>query len=236
MEQLDGIDVIDLSKKDKIKLPENELMFNGRTLHFRKWKVKDKFELDKAKTLSDIRKALVYNCLNEHCILDLDEYNYVLFKIRNASVHEPFTYEYECPHCGNVKQIETYLDDVIGFSGGNVKELETLNIKLKYIDNEDLYETLVVENPDMYQQFINDFALHIKSYNDTEIKNQKDVEVFVEYLSNLDVDVAEKLFKEWNDKRFKFVIEADVICENCGETEICDFANLPEFFPASWRK
>ena len=60
MEQLNGIDVIDLSKKDKIKPPENELIFNGRTLHFRKWKVKDKFELDKAKTLPEIRKALVY--------------------------------------------------------------------------------------------------------------------------------------------------------------------------------
>ena len=92
MEQLDGIDVIDLSKKDEIKLPENKLMFNGRTLHFRKWKVKDKFELDKAKTLSEIRKVLVYNCLDEHCILDLDEYNYVLFLLILTMVYSYQSY------------------------------------------------------------------------------------------------------------------------------------------------
>ena len=68
------------------------------------------------------------------------------------------------------------------------------------------------------------------------LKNEKDVDVFFECLSNLDVDVAEKLFIELIDTRFKFVIEADVICENCGEREICDFANLPEFFPKSGRK
>lgn len=237
---IDGINVLDTTSNSNTETVSDEfkgyttLIFNGRILHFRKWKVKDKIALDKSKSITDIKKALVYNCIYEQCVLDSDEYNYVLFKIRNETVHEPFEYDYACSNCGEYKPLVLNLEGMMSTVEGNFDKIEEYNIVLKYVDNMVLYDKLVSSEQNNFKQFINDFALHIKSYNGIEIKTEDDVNTFVDYISEMDADIANDLLDKWSDKRFKVIIESDIICDKCGNIDTCDFTNLPDFFPKSW--
>lgn len=219
---------------------------NNRILHFRKWKVKDKKKLDTAQTTNDIKQVLVYDCIKEDCVLDLDEYNYMLFKIRLATLPEEFTFSYTCPECGTEKKIKTELLSLAKIVNADFNDIIfkndncSISIQLTYPLNKEVYEKLVDISMKPFQLFINDFICHIKtvSYigngNETVLDNTN-IDVLVDFIYNLDSDVAEYILSAWENQRFKFAIEDLITCDVCQNQEYCDFSNIPQFFPKSWR-
>ena len=101
-----------LNNNGVVTLPNGEISY-------RKWKVKDKKTLETAKTLTDIKYALVLNCINypngdySKYALDNEEISFLLYNIRNDSMHKPLKQMFICPDCGHAHTKEIDLTDIV---------------------------------------------------------------------------------------------------------------------------
>lgn len=211
-----------------------EIELNGRTIKYRKWKVKDKKALDNAETNLERRKVFVYNCLeNPDTPLDIEEYNFVLSLIRDFSLHNTLDYDLECPDCNHNFSVSKTSAQVVQpiFANYGTIEFKGNVLTVGNVRNRGLYEESINKTLTSMERYITDFALHIQSINGSDVSSVDEV---VNFLYDLDVDDCEKAFEQWELMRFKCNVIQPVECPNCKKVNNFDFSDMPTFFPSSW--
>lgn len=193
-----------------------DITINGRKIEFRGWKFKDKQELDKASNVIEKRKAIVYNCISDKKIaLDIEEFNYLLYIIRNKSLSSKLSF------CGN--------ELVCNFKDADYKPI-TVNdiiIEVGHVSNRDDYEKRINETITDIERFVLDFVFHIKTINSSNVS----VDEALNFFEEMDVELFEKIINQWDlmKSKFTYIVE----CPVCSETHNV-FQN-DEFFPKSWK-
>lgn len=228
-----------LNNNGVVTLPNGEISY-------RKWKVKDKKTLETAKTLTDIKYALVLNCINypdgdySKYALDNEEISFLLYNIRNDSMYKPLKQMFICPDCGHAHTKEIDLTDIVKTEGGDYDINGNITVRDNNIVfgnplNQALYdEFMSVDNLSDYHLFMTDMVLHIRKFNDFEINTRDDVLNVLVMVDDLDSDVADELVSKWNEIRYKTIIDNKVECPECGTYSKFVFEDLPGFYPSSW--
>ncbi len=234
-EELDLTNVVSLQiEETDDPVFKYRIKIRDKVIEFRKWKVKDRKDFSAAQGSLEKRKALVYNCLKDpNTALDNEEYNFILEKIRAVSIKDEIGYNLQCSNCGKKFSLYVNINDVTdcAFSDYHPIEVENIKIELQDVKNRDFYESAMKVVKDINEKYITDFALHIKSINDNNSLSFQDV---VNFILDLDIDIYEKIFKEWDLIRFKCVNLQSVICPHCNKETIYNFNDFPGFFPKSW--
>lgn len=211
-----------------------EIELNGRTIKYRKWKVKDKKALDNAESNIERRKIIVYGCLEDpNTALDLEEYNYVLALIRDYSLHNTLDYDLECPDCHHKFTVGKTSGQIVKpiFAKYGTIEFKSQTITVGNVKNRDIYEESINKTLTSMERYISDFALHIQTINGSDVSSIDEV---IDFLDNLDVDDYENVFAQWDNMRFKCDLIHPVTCPNCNKVNLFDFSDMPTFFPISW--
>lgn len=224
-----------LYNKGVIEIP------NG-TVYYRKWKVKDKTAMEASKNISDLKYALVLNCIeNDHnYALDNEEINFLLHNIRNESVHKPLKHTFICPDCGHTFNKEINIEDIVKTEGGNYNEegnviVGDYNIQFGNPINQDLYnEFMSIIDSSNYQLFVIDMVLHIRKFNDMVVNTRDDVIKVASEVDEIDADIADEIISKWNSIRYKVVIDNEIECPECFSACKLNFEDLPGFYPSSW--
>lgn len=213
---------------------------SGIDLEYRKWKVKDKLELDKIDadlTADNIQKMIrkrevfVYNCLKERVPLDIEQYNYVLSLIREYSLHSPMEFTVECTHCKAKFLQSLSTPEIITFRDADYKDITVKDLTFKIGNVTDPgYDFDILNAMSTSERFLADFAYHVVSINDKEV-SPTDV---MEILGEFDVDDFQVLFDSYNNQKFVCGFSKAIVCPECGEGDIYEFDNLTAFFPKSW--
>ena len=103
------------------------------------------------------------------------------------------------------------------------------SFKMGPLKNRSFYEN-EMKNKNKEEKYIADFVLHVSTYND----NDYTFEDMLHIIDELDIDIFEEIFKQWEDMRFKIDTDHIVKCPHCGYEELYEFDVLPGFFPDSW--
>lgn len=234
-EELDLTNVVSLEiEETDDPVFKYRIKIRDKVIEFRKWKVKDRKNFSTAQGALEKRKALVYNCLKDPEIaLDNEEYNFILEKIRAVSIKDEIGYNLQCSNCGKEFSLYVNINDVTdcAFSDYHPIEVEDIKIELQDVKNRDFYESAMKVVKDINEKYITDFALHIKSINDNNSLSFQDV---VNFILDLDIDIYEEIFKQWDLIRFKCVNLQSVVCPHCNKETIYNFNDFPGFFPKSW--
>lgn len=215
------------------KVDYHDVTFNGRTIKFRKWKVKDKKALDKCENEIQKRKVYVYNCLeNQNEPLDIEEYNYVLANIRDYSLDKELEYELVCPHCNENKTISMKASEAVVFKDANYEPLvhDDIIIEIGPIKSQELYESIVIQSITLSERYINDFAMHIITINGNDV----DYKEAIDFIDDLDVSVYEDIFEQWESKRAKCSFNHKIKCDKCNNESEYSFEDMKDFYPVSW--
>lgn len=206
-----------------------ECTINGKKIEYRKWKVIDKKNLDKAISTIDKRKVIVYDCLKEPVPLDLDEFNCVLALIRDYSLHSDVSFDLECSECNEQFTYSKPVSEIVTFKEADYSSID--NIELGSVQNIELYEEKINNTLTNMERYLTDFAMHIKRINGSDVSYEE----AIDYIENLDVDIFEKIITEWDKKKSKCLYEKEIICPKCGKSTLYNLENMPEFFPNSWK-
>lgn len=213
-----------------------DLNIGNQTIRYRKWKNKDrkKFkelvkqdngnqELIAKHTL----ECLVFDCLDKEYPLSPDEIQYVLTKIRQASIGQYIEFKYVCESCGKENIRELDLDN-ISFSADVVNEIKSknYNIKLQPVKNIKLYNELILNSSDIVQ----DLALRILSVNDETDFSKDDIEALFDEMDTDELDIILDQFK----KRFNINNNISYTCKFCNHKQDLIFNEIPDFLPDSW--
>ena len=219
----------------------NEFYINGKHIIINKWKVKTRSDLLKCSTFTERRKVLVYDNLKEFVPLDLEEFNYVLYRIRDYSFNAPIKYNLTCNSCGKEYSVAYNLKDLYRPFNGFDKDVEFTHlnngklVKIVFTNLMDKnfadYEKLVTDESDEYRVLLTDFIYHIKSINGAEIM---DYNKLLTEIEQWDADVFEKFFNDYNSIKFYLNTENTVKCPHCLKTEVMNFDEFPNFYPDSW--
>jgi len=195
----------------------------------RKWKAKDRKNFKKALKISEdidvsIISELVINCLqNPDEALSYEELQYILIEIRKYSISDKVNFEYICDVCEKHNKIRFDLDDinrpqwekwgiVDGIQFGNI-----VNSKF-YNDNKD-------EDDD-----IKELAFHTVSINGVDTYTFDEI---VEYFDDMDIARFDAILDKYNKMKFTIGNTKEFQCE-CGNKQVFEFDEIPEFFPDNW--
>ena len=161
----------------------------NKSVTIRKWKGKDKklfLKLldDKTATQHQIMDALVYNCVEEDIVLSIEEFRYVLSRIRAYSLGDILDMEYLCDQCGEISAHSFKISEVIKPNMSTLDKINVDNIEIQFdeIKNRDIY-LKYIEDDDLF-----DMLLRIKSINGDDSYT---LENLVDYFDDLDIDVIE---------------------------------------------
>lgn len=210
----------------------------GNKINFRKWKVKDKKKfisiIKEEKAPSLITDALVYDCLEKPEVpYSADELKYLLLQIRVATLGDELDYEFECSSCmepydytAKISEIfkEEYSEDKIISSKGISFEMGNIRNKQYYLDT-------IEQCPDEETKYLADFMFHVAKINDNDAFT---FDKLYDTIQDLDVDVEKDIFNQWDEIRFTVNDIHAVECPFCGNKELLQFDDLPEFFPTNW--
>lgn len=215
---------------------DQEVKLRGKSIKFRKWKVKDKKKyLENIKNIPLAREALIYDCLEDKRIaLDDEELKYMLIQIRMASLKDPIEYEFTCEKCKGAYDYSADLSQIVSMEGSNIATLVSGNTELEMsnITNKDFYQELFLSAKTYEAKELVDFMMHIKSVNGNDGFT---FEQLNDMVSNMDAKDFEDIFEKWMDARQRVNNVGAVTCPHCGHEEWYEFDALPGFFPQSWR-
>ncbi len=215
---------------------DQEAKLRGKTIKFRKWKVKDKKKyLENIKNIPVSREALIYDCLEDKRIaLDDEELKYMLIQIRMASLSDPIDYTFNCEKCNKDYEFAADLRDIVTMEGTNVGDIVSGDNVITFgnITNKDFYQDLFLSADTYDAKELVDFMLHIRSFNGNDGFT---FEMLNEYISEMDAKSFEDIFEKWMNMRQRVNNVSAVVCPHCGHEEWYEFDALPGFFPPSWR-
>ena len=207
----------------------------SKEIKFRKWKVKDKINLDKAKTTKEIRDAVVYNCLeNPTEVLDDEQYQYVLTAIRNASYKVPMKYIFSCIACGQDFEYKVDPAEVFKAEFKDYVPIKTKNYEIivQDIRSRESYEKLMTdESLNLSEKELLDFIFHIKSLNKNDAFTFEDI---LKMIDEIDLDEFTEIFSQWSNMRFRVNRNIEAECPHCKKINRIYLDVLPGFFPSMW--
>ena len=213
------------------------LDIHGKKINFRKWKIKDKnkfIEGTKIDNKKIIEEALVYDCLEDRNIpLTSEEYKYVLLQIRSNSISPFIEYKFKCDVCEKDYDYKANINVILvpNFNGyGTIISGDT-EIEMGEIINKEVYDSVMEGCKSYEQEKIMDFIFHIKKIDDSDAFT---LDMLIEKINNLDVQQGEDIFLQWEKMKFSLNDTHEVKCPFCDSTELIQFDDLPDFFPASW--
>lgn len=212
----------------------NSFILNGREIYFRKWKVKDRIALEKAESQSDVRQNLVYNCIEDKTIVFDDyEYQYVLIKLRQASIGDEITYHFSCEHCQTPFEYVSSLEETMEPIMANYAPIEVPGYKIEVgpVHNRKAYEKELFSISDISTRKIADFAMHIIAINGNRKYGFRDI---MDILVELDVDTFQNIWNAWNQMHFRLNRVHRIECPHCNSSMLVTFDDLPGFFPEKW--
>lgn len=209
-------------------------LFN-KTINISPWKGRDKrlFKdtMDELtpETIGNILNVLVFASIDKKVILSIEEYKYVLSRIRIISIGDDFKITLPCENCGKTSEHSYKISDVIKCSFKNTQYIKTEKTTLKLMDplNEDMYLTLVGEWED------NDLFVRIAEINGDDALSFEQV---VEYFDDLDLNEYNAIFDEWDKHRFTLNDNHEVTCKHCKFSRVYRFDEIPGFIPENWYK
>lgn len=209
-----------------------KIQVGDKELNVRKWKGKDKKNFINSLQKNDtsekeIMDTIVYSCIEEDVVLSVDEFRYVLSRIRANSLGEEIDVEFYCNECGNVHNHTFELKDIIRYRYEPLSEIKVkdVHIQLGEIKNREAYIKRVAQDE------IYDFLMRIESFNGDSAFT---LETLMEKFDDLDLDILEEIMAIYEASRFKVQDENEVVCPHCGHAETFIFDELPGFFPDSW--
>ena len=207
---------------------------NGKELYFRKWRVKDRIALENAEGQSAVRQVLVYNCLEaKDIVLDDYEYQYVLIKLREASVGDGIDYEFICSHCNEKFTYKSKISDTMEPIHATYEPIviEGYRIELGEVLNRKAYEKVIFGIKDITERKIADFVMHIRAINGNVKLGFKDLMAII---TELDVDTFQDIWNQWSQVHFRINRIHKVECPHCRGLMMMEFDDLPGFFPEKW--
>lgn len=211
---------------------ELKLKVGNKVINCRKWKGKDKKRFISAinkenVSETEVMESLVYDCIQEDVILDVEEFRYVLSRIRAYSLGENIHIDFYCENCGGLYEKDFKLKDIISYSYKGLSELKSGDtvIKLGEIKNKELY-TKYIQEDDIY-----DLLLRVEQFNGD---NAFTLETLVDKFDDLDIDVLADLLEQFEQSKFKVDDVNSVECTHCKKETNFKFDELPEFFPETW--
>lgn len=210
------------------------LMLNGREIFFRKWRVKDRIALETAEGQSAVRQCLVYNCLEDKDIaLDDYEYQYVLIKLRQASIGDDIDYNFICNNCHTKFDHKSKITDTMEPISATYNPIVTdmYRIELGEVQNRKAYEDIIFKLNDITERKIADMVMHIKSINGNMKLGFNDI---MELVSEMDIDVFQDIWNQWNQTHFRINRIHEIECPHCHSKMVVEFDDLPGFFPEQW--
>ena len=214
--------------KERVKL-------HNKLIKFRKWKVKDKnkFIANKDDLILG-KEALVYDCLeNKNLALSEEEYKFMLIQIREKSLSKKIQFTFKCGVCSTEFDYTANLTEIIKptFEKYGTLESDSVVFQMQRVPNRVFYSEVINSCESDSETFIADFILHVKSYNGNDALSFNDIN---EIINEMDIELFEDIFKQWEQMRFKTSNISDVKCSTCGSVETYEFDDLPGFFPESW--
>jgi len=204
----------------------------GKQVKFRKWKVKDKNKIILANgDRNIIKNGLVYDCLEKNMVLDEEEYKYMLFQIRNISLHNPIEYNFKCSACKTQFNYILNLDDCKPrFEKYGIIKSNNHEFIMQRIKNQEIYDESMSQSDDVTKPLL-DFIFHCTSYNGNDALSFEELNNII---NDLDVEDFEEIMDKWNKMRFRVDNVLDVECPHCNNSELYEFDAMPGFFPPSW--
>lgn len=213
---------------------------DNKTIHIRKWKVKDrkafKNLLSKEEmTPFDIANVLVFPCIKEkNTLLTAEEIKFVLSKIREISISDSFTFEFICDNeaCQKVNTVVLKIEDINKPKYEKWSEVsigETTVTFNEKVNAEFYYNKIFSDVTDEEKKYI-DLALHIEKLGDMDTLSFTDI---MELFDELDTDVIDAIFEEYNKQKFVQDNTTEVKC-TCSKVQKFMFDEVPGFLPASW--
>lgn len=210
------------------------LELNGKTIYFRKWRVKDRIALESAQGQSEVRQVLVYNCLEDKdIVLDDYEYQYVLIKLREASVGDEIKYNFVCNHCRAKFDYTAKISETMEPIHATYEPIvvDGYRIELGEVSNRGAYESVIFGIKDITERKIADMVMHIRAINGNMKLGYKDL---MNLITEMDVDVFQEIWNQWNQVHFRLNRIHRVECPFCKKTMLIEFDDMPGFFPEKW--
>ena len=202
---------------------------------YRKWKVKDKKKfINSDGNKKELREALVYDCIEDKKIaLSEDEFKFLLIKIRETSLEDKVEYNFQCDKCSEEFHFVADLNEIMTAEYKPYDEIVVKNhiFKMGELKNREFYEDAMAIAESIDEKNLLDFILHIEAYNDGDGYTFNQLN---DIINELDADVFEKIFLQWEEMRFKLNSVYEVICPHCNHGTYYEFDDMPGFFPASW--
>lgn len=221
---------------------DNTLDLRGKKLKFRKWKAKDKKNfIKKIKTSENVKERdltneLVYDCLEDKNIaLSIDEFRYVISKIREKSLGSDVKFELFCDGCKTKFNTTEKIGDIIKQKYKKYKNISVNDIDITIdepINVKFYYDTINRCETDDEYNFV-DFLLRIKKINDIDTFKFDEL---VDYFDNLDITVLDEILTKWEEMCFVVDDVKEVECPHCKAKQKYKFDIIPDFFPENWTK
>jgi hypothetical protein len=207
-----------------------------KEIKFRKWKVKDRKLFTASIKSKDAEKTaeLVYNCLEDKSLpLTAEEFKYLMVRIRSTSLGDDITFDLECNECeGAYEYITTYTDLLIpNFKKYGVITAGDVSFKMGEIANKEFYDDAIKQCEFDEEKFFIDFMYHVKELNGSDAFK---FDTLYEFVNEMDLDIGESIFKQWNEMRFTLDDKHTLECPHCKNVELLKFDVLPKFFPDDW--
>lgn len=213
-------------------------IIRDKEIKFRKWRVKDKNRLlDIIENQLDpnlIVDSMVYECIEDREIaLSPEEYKYMLIQIRKESISKYIDYEFVCENCKNEYSFRADLDEIAkpSFKEYGILKSNNTSFKMGHIRNRNFYLDALNDTDDNKLKKMIDFMFHVQELNGSDAFT---FDTLFDFVDNMEIDVAEDIFKQWEDMKFKINDICDVTCPHCKFTETFKFDDLPSFFPDEW--
>lgn len=211
-----------------------EIKVRDKTVHYRKWKVRDRNASQDAKTSAEQRKILVYNCIKEkNFTFDNDEYSFLLHTIRDASISKKIQYNLTCEECGQRFSFETKINDVSTpvYKAWKPVKIGDHTIEFGDIANQEFYDKTIIEaleNEKQSQYIFSDMILHIHSIDGNDALTMDKV---IDFVNDLDLDNFDDLLIAYTDQKFHLDNIAEVICPHCQHKFKLLFDTFPDIIP-----
>jgi hypothetical protein len=211
-----------------------KLDIGSKHITINKWKGKNKKafvkslnagKIDELKVMED----LVYSCIEEDVALSLDEFRYVLTRIRDISLGSDITVEFFCDKCHESFKKTFDVKELITFTYKKLDEIKVDDVKIKIgpIRNKKKYIEMVSEDEEY------DFLFRVDSINGNDTFTMDEL---IDIFDEMDVDKLTKIMEIWEEHRFKVHDVHEIECPSCSHKQKYKFDELPQFFPDSWFK
>jgi hypothetical protein len=205
-----------------------------KEVKYRKWKVKDKKKYTKAlieKNTNDTIDALVYDCIEDKNLpLTINEYRYMLMKIRCETIGSIVDFNIDCIKCGNEFLIEEDINNVLkpSYKDYGILKTDSTTLKMGYIKNKQTFIEYLNKANTSREIYLIEFLMQIEEINGEDVFT---IEYLNDFIDNLDYGDAEELFYQWEEMLFNIDSKHKATCPNCNHTDEYNFEKIPDFYP-----